>query len=187
MEALSIQERYSQAIRSSNLTPDVNTTFSDLDVIGAMAIADRRLSTGLFNRARIGAGAVSRMVAGDSNATSDVVRVLAGRLIDSDQYDGPSVVSYVQALDIARACIAWLLHGACKRCGGRGKEPRRDAPTTHSAACPDCDGTGKMSFITHFRHEHKDAAKWLVQEMARDLGQCGAGALRALAPKKGAL
>jgi hypothetical protein len=178
----SIQERYSQAIRSANLTCDANTTFSDLDVIGAMAIADRRLSQGRMPR--IGSGVISRLLAGDQSSLRDAVLLLSGRVILRADEDG-IFLSSLQAADIAKSCIAWLVLGRCGVCGGHGKEWARGAPIASDEPCAACAGSGKPPFIGSFAVAHRDIAKWTVQEMARDLGLCGAEALRALAPREG--
>jgi hypothetical protein len=169
---LSLQERYAQAIRSGNLTSDPNTTFSDADVLGAMAFADKRLGG-----RRMGAGAVSRYLAGDTGGASNLVELLSDRLHAEAEKAG-STLPDVEAKDIVRGCLAWLVYGKCEKCNGT-----RYVLLGHHVVCPVCLGSGKRSFVNGFRSRHLEIAKWLVSEIAADVGVCGAEALRSIAPR----
>lgn len=58
-----INERYSGAISSADLTSDERTTYSDSDVIGAMGLAARLSPMGV---------ALARLLAGDRRAEREI-------------------------------------------------------------------------------------------------------------------
>jgi hypothetical protein len=168
----SIQERYAQAIRSSNLTCDVNTTFSDLDVIGAMAFADARLSRrDEWGRSRPGACGISRLLAGDDREAKRAVQSVAHRVWARAASAGFDLV-WKDAENIAKSCFAWMEHGGCRICAGS---------MSKRATCSNCDGSGRISFVKGFSAEHYPFAKWAVQEIVADLSVAGAEAGRAIA------
>jgi hypothetical protein len=103
-----IKDRYASAVRSSNLRSVPKTRMSDTDVLGAYAIADRRLSTGQdhFTKHPL-AVPLERLFLGDDRAAGEVIRILA----DMIRKKAPSMrvkITQVQATDMARASLGWF-------------------------------------------------------------------------------
>src|SRR5688572_14309198 len=105
-----ILDRYSGAVRSSNLRSEPDTTYSDSDVLGAVGLAAVR---------RPLAAALTRLFMGDNHAAQQIVCILAEQVRDkaiaSDVDLKPT-----QAQDMARAVLAWHRDGVCKTCNGHG-------------------------------------------------------------------
>ena len=76
-------------------------------------------------------------------------------------------ITKVQAVDMARACLAWHRHKACKTCGGHGQHVIKGSTTIGGAFCKACRGTGNLPFEKLFRHDWRELARWLVAEMRR--------------------
>jgi hypothetical protein len=182
-----INNRYASAIHSSNLAVDSSTYMSDPDVLGAMGLADKALTTG-----RSGDGTpvkpvplavpLERLFAGDNNAVYDIVRMLADMAWRRARADDVKM-NHAQAKDLAQACLAWHRDGACKPCGGRRWLLIEGTTSLSQNECPDCRGTGKMPFERQFRPEHRELARWLTAEMGRAAGHAGPQAMKALAPR----
>jgi len=167
---MKILERYNTAIHTSNLNPDVTTTYSDLDVIGAAGLAARYEPMGV---------ALARMLGGGGD--SDVVAVMAeAAFIRSHSIKGGRLTR-LQAVDISKAVLAWFRNGRCDPCGGTGG---RIIPGTPSLGddCPVCKGTRKIIFETQFRQEWREIARWLSSEVERSQINAGLIAMKKIAP-----
>lgn len=196
-EKPTIQERYRAAIRTRTLASDPRTVKSPSDVLGAMALADRRLTSGWVPTGPDGQGytlhngselavPLERLFAGDNRAARAIVEILAGMVWGraKAQRLKPKVVAW-EAFDIARACLAWHRDGRCKACGGHGYELVAGAarPTLSERECQPCRGLGKIPFEEAFPADRRDLARWLVAEMDRAMGQAGPAAMDALADR----
>jgi hypothetical protein len=194
-----IAERYSVAVHAKSLVVDERTTMSDSDVLGAMGIADRRLTEGFVRTGRDGQGypvkpaplavSLARMFAGDNAATHDIVRQLSEMAFDQS-WALKVKISRVQADDMAKSCLAWHRNGTCQACGGHGKMKIPGTPALdENSNCKACydpilrASTGKIPFDRSFRHEWRELARWLDEQMTREVGRAGPMAMAAIAPK----
>lgn len=185
---MSITDRYATAIRSSCLTVDARTVYSDTDVLGAMGLAHRDLSEGRtwsrgqqvsIPKAEL-AVPLERLFMGDNGAAQEIVEILVEWL----RGKAPAMklkLTTVQCADMARACLAWHRDSTCKPCGGHGQGLIKGSTTIGGAICKHCKGAGQIPFEKQFRHEHRDLARWLVGEMEREQGRAGPAAMRKIA------
>lgn len=193
-----INERYSTAINSRNLSVDEKTTMSDSDVIGAMGLAARRLETGWVPTGKGGEGydiakeplaaPMERLLRGDNSAAYDLVRLLA-KMAHEYSFALKIKITLGQCEDIAKACLAWHRNGVCGTCQGRQHPTFKGTPKLdENTNCPDCydkvlrHSTGKLPFDKQFRHEWRVLANWIKDEMARAAGRAGPQAMKAIAP-----
>lgn len=166
---MKILERYNTAVHASSLKPDANTTYADLDVIGAAGLAARYEPMGI---------ALARMLSGGGDGGVVEVMSAAGwrraRTLNVK-------LDRVQAKDIAKAVLAWFRDGRCDPCGGTGA---RIIPGTPSLGddCPCCKGSGKLPFEAQFRQEWREIARWLSSEVERSQASAGQIAMRKIAP-----
>lgn len=175
---MKILDRYASAVRSSHLTVDERTTYSDTDVLGAMALADRNLTKDSHPLAV----ALERLFTGDNGAAPKIVGVLAGMV----RGKAPALklkITLTQAEDIARACLAWHRDGVCKPCGGHGTLVIPGSTTLGTQTCKPCRGEGRVPFERQFRVEWRDLAAWLVSEMEREQARAGPAAMKMIAPR----
>jgi len=170
---MKITDRYASAINSRTLTVDPKTTMSDTDVLGAYGLAAKRAPLAV---------ALSRLLAGDNRAQALIVDHLAD---DAWRHARHLRVkcSPVEAADLARACLAWYRHGACRPCGGHGKLKIPGTVTLGVEDCPACRGFGRMPLEAQVIKRHRELASWLVAIMKRELATAGPAAMAALAPK----
>lgn len=167
-----IQDRYATAVKSSCLTVDERTTFSDTDVLGAFGLASLHYELAV---------ALTRLFTGDNTAGERVVRVLAEML--RDKAKGMRLrMSQVLSEDMARACLGWHREGTCKPCGGHGKQLIPGTKTHSERDCLSCRGLGKRPFESQFHPERRELARWLVAQMEREQAKAGAEAMKKLAP-----
>lgn len=178
---MKILDRYSGAVNSSNLAVDAKTTFSDSDVLGAMGIADRRLTYDERHPHSL-AVKLARLFMGDNKAAREIVAVLA-EMAFKKRSAMKVKLKRVQAKDMAKAALAWHRDGTCKPCGGHGKTLIPGTKTLSDHECQPCLGSGKMPFERQFKVEHRELARWLVVEMETEMGVAGPAAMMALAPK----
>lgn len=172
---MKIIDRYAGAIHSSNLKHDERSSNSDTDVLGAFGLADRRLAATDHPLAV----PLTRLFMGDGAASRVIVEVLA----DMARGKAPALhtdITQTQAVDMARACLAWHRDSACKSCGGHGQLVIKGSTTIGGAICKACKGTGRIQFEKQFRFQWRDLARWLVAEMEREQGRAGPEAVRAL-------
>ncbi|RYF50298.1 MAG: hypothetical protein EOO27_32025 [Comamonadaceae bacterium] len=176
---MKVTDRYATAVRSSCLTVDPRTTFSDTDVLGAMGLAARELKKEDKHSLAV---ALERLFLGDNSASVEIVDALATKLRNKAAEDHLKMTAG-QCRDVARACLAWHRHGTCRPCGGHGKLPIEGTPHLGEESCPVCMGRGQYPFEIQFREEWRGLAVWLVEFMKREQGRAGPAAMRKLAPK----
>jgi hypothetical protein len=92
-------------------------------------------------------------------------------------------IARVDCDTMARACLAWFRHGACRTCGGHGKLLVPGTHTLGDRDCEPCHGMGRVPFEEAFRPEWRELARWLACEMERALGRAGPQAMEHLAPR----
>jgi len=185
-----ITDRYSTAIRSSCLTVDARTTYSDTDVLGAMGLAHRDLSEGRtwskgqqapIPKAEL-AVPLERLFMGDNSAAQEIVEIMVEWL----RGKAPAMhlkLTTLQCADMAKACLAWHRDHVCKVCGGQGRGVITPRGWVGGPICKPCRGTGAILFEKQFRHDHRDLARWLVGEMEREQGRAGPAAMRKIAAR----
>lgn len=156
---------------------------SDTDVLGAMGIADRRLSNGedQFSKHPL-AVPLERLFAGDNAAAGVIVQILGG-IIRSKAKSLRIDMTVVQASDMARAIVGWFRKPACQACGGHGFQLIPGTPMlSDDEPCRPCNGTGKVLMEQLFRLEQRELVRWAISRMEVEAGMAGPAALRALAP-----
>jgi hypothetical protein len=169
-----ITERYSSAIKSSNLKSVEATTYSDSDVIGAYGLASKKHPLAV---------ALTRLLAGDNHASGQVVEILSQMTRDRAGRTGVTLLVHTQAVDIARAVLAWYRNGTCTACGGHGYEVLPGTPSLSNVECGACKGTGKILFDRQFPHQQRALATWLLNQVETQLSTAGPAAMAMLAPR----
>lgn len=182
-----IQDRYASAINSSNLKSDERTVQADPDVLGAMGLADRILSTGSHADGRPHpkvplAVPLARLLEGDRHAVSEVVATLAA-MVYRQSFTLRVKIAHLDAVAIAQACVAWLAAGTCRACGGHGKTPIPGAPMLSERDCHQCEGTGRILLEKEFPVEQRELARWATAEIDRTAARAFDLAARKLAPR----
>lgn len=178
-----IVERYSSAVRSGNLKSEPDTTYSDSDVVGAMGFAGHELRVredGTERNSSPLAASILRVLMGDKSSVSKVVELLAETAWGWAKADGVKL-RRVQAVDMARAVLAWHRFGTCKTCGGHGFKRVEGAPTLSGEPCPACDRSGRVRFNRQFSMEHLVVATRLLDHVEAEMGRAGRKAMDALA------
>lgn len=181
-----ITDRYASAIRSSNMRTDARSTYAPTDVLGAMGIAERELTEGKDSRGNPVppaplAVALERLFAGDNKASSVIVDVLARKAWEKARSSRVKLKRH-EAIDMAKACLAWHRDGVCKACGGHGTLIIPGSTTLGASRCKVCKGAGKIPFERQFELELIPIATWLIVEMESDLCRAGPAAMRKIAP-----
>jgi hypothetical protein len=172
-----IIDRYSSAVRSSNLRSKESTTYSDSDVLGAMGLAAKQ---------RPLAAALARLFTGDNHAAQAIVAILA-EMAWGKAAETRVQLKRTQAVDMARAVLAWHRDGRCSACGGHGYQilgtigAGRAVKSDHE--CPACKGTRKVPFGPQFPVERRSVAWWLLAAVEREQGHAGPAAMAALAKR----
>lgn len=178
-----ITDRYASAVNASNLKSVPDTRMSDSDVLGAYAIADRRLSAGIdqFDKHPL-AVPLERLFTGDSTAGRVITRILH-EIIMGKAKAMRLRLAQSQGWDMARAVLAWYRANACRACGGHGFMIIPGTVTLGDRRCEPCEGTGKIQLVPLFRPEHADLVRWVMAEVEREAGRAGVEAMRALSPR----
>lgn len=188
----SINNRYASAVHSSNLkhTSELNKLddqgqSSDADVLGAMGIADRRLSKGVDHTGRPTfdkhplSVPLERLFAGDDSAAAEIVRLLTDVILGKANATRVDLTP-VQAKDMARATLGWFRQSACKECGGHGFKIIPGTKTLGDSRCAPCMGTGKIQLEVAFRANQRELVRWVMTQLEREAGQAGPAAMKAL-------
>jgi hypothetical protein len=185
-----IIDRYAGAVHSRNLKSDARTAQSDSDVVAAMGLADRTLSTGWqttgpdegypVKPSKL-AVPLERLFAGDHGVAHEIVRILVAMVFDKS-WDMQVKITRMAASNMACACLAWHRSGSCKSCGGHGYDLIPGVPSLSSHECRVCHGTGKILLERQFKPAHQELVRWLVAEMTREAGRAGPAAMRSLVP-----
>lgn len=182
---MNISQRYATATTSSNLKPRTEQQETgDTDVLGAYAIASKRLTEGCDRHGNIFKPAplavpLERLLTGDGSAATEIVKLLADKAFTQSWAQGVKI-SRMQCDDMAKACLAWWRDGVCKVCGGHGKTLIPGSKSFSDHDCQACRGTGKIKFEVQFKPEHRELANWLVDQVEREVGRAGPAAMRAL-------
>ena len=184
---MKIDQRYATAVRSRDLAVDAKTTRSDSDVLGAVGLADRSLAKGHDGRGnRVPpcklAVPLARLLCGDNHAAKDVVNTMA-TMAHRHSHKLHVYITRIECHDMAKACLAWFRHGACRLCGGHGKLVIPGTRTLGDKDCDACHGIGRVPFMEAFRIEWRVLANWLACELERALGRVGPQAMAHLAPR----
>lgn len=166
-----ILDRYHNACHSTNLRPDDRTTYADLDVIGAAGLAAKYEPMGI---------ALARMLAG--GGSGQVIAVMTEEAYVRSQSIKGGRLTRTQASDMSKAVLAWWRDGVCKPCAGTGFDLIPDTPSL-GGECKACSGTGKMPFDQQFRHEHREIANWLSDQIRQCQSRAGVVAMMVIAPK----
>lgn len=166
---MKVLERYNTAIHASSLKPDANTTYADLDVIGAAGLAARYEPMGI---------ALARMLAG-GGATCVIAEMTDA--VHERSFRIKQRVTVAVAENIAKAVLAWWRDGVCHPCNGTGFELITGTPSL-GGECKACSGSGKRAFDKEFRHEHRELARWLSDEVERSQVNAGQIAMKKIAP-----
>ena len=169
---MTIIDRYSSAIRSSNLGSRPETTQSDSDVLGAAGLAAKRSPLAI---------ALLRLFCGDNHSSNSIVGILADKAVGR-AYRMGNECGRVEAWDISAAVLAWHRDGTCKVCGGHGVKLIPGTTTLSGDRCTSCRD-GRIKFDAQFPMQRLDLARWLAAELDREQAIAGADAMRALAPK----
>jgi hypothetical protein len=172
-----IIDRYSSAVRSSNLRSKEATTYSDSDVLGAMGLAAKQ---------RPLAAALARLFTGDNHASGEIVEILAG-LAWGKAAETRVPLKRPQAVDMARAVLAWHRDGICPTCKGHGYAILGTLGTGRAVVsdhdCPACKGSRKVPFGPQFPVERRSVAWWLLAAVEREQAHAGPAAMAALAKR----
>jgi hypothetical protein len=183
----SITNRYASAIHSSNLKSEARTANSDSDVLGAMGIADRRLTKGINEHGdKVGsehpmAVPLERLFVGDRASAGVIIQLLAGNIRGKAQ-SLRIRMSETQATDMAKAVLGWFRAPACRVCGGHGFKVIKNTTTLGDSKCRPCNGSGKVLLEELFHENQRELVRWAAAQMEREAGQAGPAAMRALAP-----
>ena len=166
-----ILDRYAGAVRSSNLSSEPETIYSDSDVMGAAGLAAKRVPLGI---------ALMRLFSGDNHAVGEIVRILSASAVGKAYRLGHEIAC-VEADDVARAVLAWHRDGTCKPCGGHGQKLIPGTTTIGDDNCRACKGSGRVLFDQQFSADRLELARWLVAELEREMAIAGPEAMKRLA------
>jgi hypothetical protein len=172
-EAMKIEDRYSSAIRSSNLRSNPETNQSDADVIGAAGLASKQSPLAI--------SLLRLFVGGDSNG-AQVVEQLAAMAVGK-AYRMGAEIGKPDALTLAWQVLAYHRNSICKSCSGHGLQVIPNVPVLSAQRCPACKGSGTRSFNNLFSIERLELARWLLVEMERETAIAGPLAMARLAPR----
>lgn len=169
-----VLDRYASAVHSSNLKSDPRTTYSDSDMCGAAGLAGKNKPLAM---------ALARLFSGDNTAAHELVRIMAELVWNKKRHFGVEDFKRRTAEDMARAVLAWHRDGACRPCGGHGFELIPGTRTVGGTSCRACKGTAKVPFDKQFPLERLGMARWLLNEVERELADAGSAAMAKLAPR----
>lgn len=176
---MNFSDRYSTAVRSTNLKSRPETTHSDTDTLGAAGLAGKRQPLAM---------ALMRLFVGDNGMTSQIVYILADMAWSRAHHQGLKL-RRVQAEDMAAKVLAWHRDGVCKPCGGHGVHLQSGGRIGEGRGalsdrqCGACRGTGRVPFDREFGDDARPVAQWLLAEVERETAKAGPAAMAALAPR----
>jgi len=169
--AVIFEDRYSKAVRSSNLKSKPETRQSDSDIIGAAGLAAKHSPLAI---------ALLRFFVGGDKSGAVVVeqmtRMAIGKAYRIDYQIGEAAASI-----IARMVLDWHRDSACKSCGGHGFQVMANAPMLSDQRCQTCGGSAKRPFDLMFQPERLELARWLLDEVERETSIAGPLAMVSLA------
>jgi hypothetical protein len=180
-----LSERYATAVNSTGLGSKPETFRSDSDVLGAYGLADKALQErrGARPASPLAVPLERMLMGGDDRAALGLVRILTAMIWRQSRGYREVRMTYRQAEDMAKGCLAWVRQGRCDPCGGLGYE--RIAGTTHLSTreCQHCEGSGKRPLEKEWPKAYRDLVRWTVSELERALGIAGPEAMEKLAPR----
>lgn len=168
---MKLLDRYASAIHSSNLRVVPDTTFADVDVIGAAGLAAKHEPLGIE---------LARMLSGGGRG--EVVSILSDMAFERS-FRLRVRVTRVQCDDMAKAVLAWYRHGTCQPCGGHGYELIPGVPSLGANECKHCNGSGRLVFDRYFRSDWLELAQWLSSQIERTQAAAGTLAMKMIAPR----
>jgi hypothetical protein len=183
---ISITERYAAALGDGVQT----------HVVGAMGLADRRLTTGWvptgpdegyhIPKAPL-AVALTRLFTGSNSAAHEIVRLMADMIFERS-WRIKAKISRPVAHDLACSVLAFHRNGTCRSCGGHGFELILGTPAHSERHCKACGGAGKVPLerivsSNGQKPELAEMARWLLCVMEAEAGRAAPEAFRALAEK----
>jgi hypothetical protein len=186
-EKPSVIERYAAALGDGVQT----------HVVGAMGLADRRLTTGWvptgpdegyhIPKAPLAVALVRLFTGGDNTAAHEIVRLMADMVFERS-WRIKAKISRPVAHDLACSVLAFHRNGTCRSCGGHGFSLIAGAPALSERACEPCRGTGKLPLerivsSNGQKPELAEMARWLLCVMEAEAGRAAPEAFRALAEK----
>jgi hypothetical protein len=159
---MSLSEKLSTAQVSSNLGERPLHQIGDIDVVRACGMAGVNNSFGL---------AMWRLkFSGDEKELGRVAtgawELLTSRYPSEDKH-----------LHRVRTVIAHWLNDVCEPCHGRGYSVVPGTPMLSDNPCEHCDGTGRVKL------QADDAAKWLLEEMAKIEREIAVAVMRKINPR----
>ena len=166
-------DHYARAVHATNLVSKPDTRTSNTDVLGAHALAAKKLPLGV---------ALLRLFVGDNHAAARIVEILAEKAVGKAFRMG-NEIGLVEAEDLARAVLAWHRDSRCKACGGHGLKLIPGTTTLGNEPCRPCKGSGRIVLSRHVPMVRLELANWLVAEVEREQAKAGPEAMKLLAPK----
>lgn len=173
-DTLTLQDRYSTAIRTSNLRSKPDTTRSASDVLGAAGLARK------YNPLAM---ALTRLFCGDDREAREIVGILTNMLVGKAWHSRRISLDRLEAEDIARAVLAWHRDGVCRPCDGHGYQLIPGTPAVSDHECQHCKGSGKIRLERHFDQVQLPLAEWLMAEIEREQAVAGRAAMERIAPR----
>ena len=167
---MKFDDRYSSAVRSSNLKSAPDTRMSDTDVLTAAGLSAARYPL---------AFALMRLLAGQNRGVAEVVEAMA-RMAFGKSKRLHLAIEWIDAEDMAKMVLAWYRHGRCNPCGGRGYQVIEGTARLGNQ-CPACHGSGKRNFDDEFALERIELARWLLCELEREIPKGASAAMSLLA------
>ena len=178
----SITDRYAAAVRSKNLRASAETMADGTNPVATAAAADVIGAFGLAGKKQPLAMALARLLVGDRQVARKIVDILTTKVLDKAEAWKVDIQPD-EAVVLGKCVLAWAQFGTCKPCRGLGHPLIRGTTTLSQVTCPECHGTGRMPFDTHFAVEHLQLARWLLAEIEADIAKAGPVAMAALAPR----
>lgn len=172
---MKFDDRYSTAIRSSNLRSEAKTLHSSADILGAAGKASKRHPLAL---------ALLRLFCSSDNQTvGEVVDIMTSMAVGK-AYRLHDEIGREAASILSRLVLDWYRDPACKQCGGHGFKRMANAPTLSDQSCGICSSTpGRRNFEAMFPSNRLELAKWLAGELERETAIAGPAAMAALATR----
>lgn len=145
-ERPSIQERYSTARQTSDLSLDPLTSMSPADVLTASGWAAQENEAAMLLWGVVYQG-----------KTSDKLRLVEvlGSQLNAKKAKDRRLKG--DAWKIAAEMVAWYLHSTCKPCGGLGYERPKGTPALSNKICRVCQGDKRAAYPRTAAHIWMDA------------------------------
>jgi hypothetical protein len=159
MSDLTLEERYSSATRSSNLTVSATRT-TDADVLLAAGYAAQK------NYKAMQALEFYRLQGGDMAGFNRLAGVAGQWIHNRSRRQGRKRRNALQARDIASRALLWWMNPTCKACNGIGHPLITGTPViNYGHDCGVCHGTGKYPIQRVVPVGSSDEARWLIDHI----------------------